>query len=239
MKQLLLLALMVMSLAGQNIQHTRRYTIKGGRMAEFESIVKDLNALYKKAGVPSATLVFQSLTGAEQVFVTRYYETISQALTNRGEAFKGPHEAEYRALNMRLMDTVAARETRVAERDAEVSLPRPTAMPPYIRVIKTQVKPGKVAEVKALVREWVDGGVKPAGVKVYTVTQTRMGGPTGELVSVTGVDSLAALDEVAPRKAMGEAKYNAWVARRDAAIEGSEVNVLRFRPELSSWTAAK
>jgi hypothetical protein len=81
--------------------------------------------------------------------------------------------------------------------------------------------------------------VKPAGVKVYTVTQTRMGGPTGELVSVTGVDSLAALDEVAPRKAMGEAKYNAWVARRDAAIEGSEVNVLRFRPELSSWTAAK
>ena len=28
-------------------------------------------------------------------------------------------------------------------------------------------------------------------------------------------------------------------AKRAAAIEGSEVNVLRFRPELSSWTAAK
>lgn len=239
MKQLLLLALMVMSLAGQNIQHTRRYTIKGGRMAEFESIVKDLNALYKKAGVPSATLVFQSVTGPEQVFVTRYYEKISQALANRGEAFKGPHEAEYRALNMRLMDTVAARETRVAERDAELSLARPAAMPAYIRVIKTQVKPGKVAKVKALIREWVDGGVKPAGIKVYTLTQTRMGGPTGEMVSVTGVDSLTALDEVAPRKAMGEAKYNAWIGKRDALIEGSEVNVLRFRPELSSWSAPK
>ena len=140
---------------------------------------------------------------------------------------------------MRLMDTVAARETRVAERDAELSLARPAAMPAYIRVIKTQVKPGKVAKVKALIREWVDGGVKPAGIKVYTLTQTRMGGPTGEMVSVTGVDSLTALDEVAPRKAMGEAKYNAWSARRDAVIEGSEVNVLRFRPELSSWTAAK
>jgi hypothetical protein len=239
MKQLLLLALMVMSLAGQNIQHTRRYTIKGGRMAEFESIVKDLNALYKKAGVPSATLVFQSITGPEQVFVTRYYEKVSQALANRGEAFKGPHEAEYRALNMRLMNTVEARETRVAERDAELSLPRPAAMPAYIRVIKTQVKPGKVAEVKALVREWVDGGIKPAGVKVYTVTQTRMGGPTGEIVSVMGVNSLAELDELAPRKAMGDTKYNAWSARREAVIEGSEVNVLRFRPELSSWTAPK
>ena len=208
-------------------------------MAEFESIIKDLNAVYKKAGVPSATLVFQSVTGPEQVFVTRYYEKVSQALANRGEAFKGPHEAEYRALNMRLMDTVAARETRVAERDAELSLPRPTAMPPYIRVIKTQVKPGKVAEVKGLIREWVDAGIKPAGIKVYTLTQTRMGGPVTELVSVTGVNALAELDELAPRKAMGEAKFSAWSAKRDAVIQGSEVNVLRFRPELSSWTAPK
>ena len=239
MKQLLLFALMVMSLAGQNIQHTRRYTIKGGRMAEFESILKDLNALYKKAGVPSATLVFQSVTGPEQVFVTRYYEKISQALANRSEAFKGPHEAEYRALNMRLMDTVAARETRVAERDADLSLPRPAAISPYIRVIKTQVKPGKVAEVKGLIREWVDAGIKPAGIKVYTLTQTRMGGPVTELVSVTGVNALAELDELAPRKAMGEAKFSVWSAKRDAVIQGSEVNVLRFRPELSTWTAAK
>jgi hypothetical protein len=42
MKQLIIFALMVMSLAGQNIQHTRRYTIKGGRMAEFESIVNPI-----------------------------------------------------------------------------------------------------------------------------------------------------------------------------------------------------
>lgn len=239
MKQLIIFALMVMSLAGQNIQHTRRYTIKGGRMAEFESIIKDLNALYKTAGVPSATLVFQSLTGPEQVFVTRYYEKVSQALASRTELFKGEHAVAYRALNMRLMDTVAARETRVAERDADLSLPRPAAMPPFIRVIKTQVKQGKVAEVKALIREWVDGGIKPAGIKVYTLTQTRMGGPGTELVSVTGVNALAELDEMAPRKAMGEAKYNAWMAKRDAAIAGSEVNVLRFRPELSTWSATK
>lgn len=237
MKQLIILALMVMSLAGQNIQHTRRYTIKGGHLAEFESIIKDLNALYKKAGVPSATLVFQSMTGAEQVFVTRYYEKVSQALTNRTTLFAGEHAAEYRALNMRLMNTVEARETRVAERDAELSLPRPAAIPPFIRVIKTQVKPGKAEEVRSLIREWVEGGIKPAGIKVYTLTQTRMGGPTGEFVSVTGVNALAELDEMAPRKAMGEAKYNAWIAKRNAVIEGSEVNVLRFRPELSSWTA--
>ena len=239
MKQLIIFALMVMSLAGQNIQHTRRYTIKGGRMAEFESIIKDLNALYKKAGVPSATLVFQSLTGAEQVYVSRYYEKVSQALANRATQFKGEDAVAYRALNMRLMDTVASRETRVGERDVDLSLPRPAVIPPFIRVIRTQAKPGKVAEMKGLIREWVDGGLKPAGVKVYTVTQTVMGGPSGEIVSVTGVNALAELDEMAPRKAMGEAKFNAWMAKRDAAIAGSEVNVLRFRPELSTWTASK
>lgn len=208
-------------------------------MAEFESIIKDLNALYKRAGVPSATLVFQSVTGPELVTVTRYYDKISDSVANRGDRFKGPHEAEYRALNMRLMDTVLSRETRVAERDVELSLPRPAAIPPYIRTIKTRVKPEKVAEFRGLVKQWVAEGVKPAGTKVYSFTQTRMGGPTSEFVSSTGVDSLAELDELAPRKAMGEGKFAAWVAKRDVLIESSEVNLLRFRPEVSTWTVAK
>ena len=239
MKALLALALLALTLAGQDIQHSRRYSIKGGRMAEFTSIIKDLNALYKKAGVPTATLVFQSVTGPETMVVTRYYTKISDALANRGDAFKGEHEAEYRALNMRLMETVEARTTRVAVRDAELSLGRPNVIPPYIRTIRTEVKPGKVEEMRALVKQWVADGVKPAGITVYNVTQTRMGGPSTEFVSVTGVNALTELDELAPRKAMGEAKFNAWMAKRDALITASEVNVLRFRPELSTWTAPK
>jgi hypothetical protein len=66
-----------------------------------------------------------------------------------------------------------------------------------------------------------------------------MGGPTNEFLSATGVQALSELDEMAPRKAMGEAKFKAWMAKRDAVIVSSEVNLYRYRPELSSWTAPK
>ena len=54
-----------------------------------------------------------------------------------------------------------------------------------------------------------------------------------------GVQALTELDDPGPRKAMGEAKYKAWIAKRDAVIVSSEVNLFRYRPELSSWTAPK
>ena len=38
---------------------------------------------------------------------------------------------------------------------------------------------------------------------------------------------------------MGEAKYKVWAAKRDAVMNFSEMNLYRYRPELSSWPAAK
>jgi hypothetical protein len=36
---------------------------------------------------------------------------------------------------------------------------------------------------------------------------------------------------------MGEAKYTPWAAERDAVTESAEVNLYRYRPDLSNWTA--
>jgi hypothetical protein len=245
MKRLLACTVLAVSLLDnataqdRNIQHRRIYAVKRDRMADWESTIKDLNALYKNANVVAPTLVFQSLTGPDRFLVIRYYEKMSQALTNRAAAFKNNHEAEYMVLNQRLFAAVDDRETRVSERDAEISLPRAAEIPPYFRSIRTVVKPDRIEEFRGLVKEWVNSGLKPSGQKVYQFAQTRMGGPTSEFNSSTGVQALTELDELAPRKAMGEAKFKAWAAKRDAVVVSSEVNLYRYRPELSSWQAAK
>ena len=245
MKRLLVCAVLAVSLLGnaaaqdRNIQHVRIYAVKRDRMADWESTLKDLNELYKKANVDAPTLVFQSLTGPDRFMVVRYYEKISQAVSNRAAAFKNNHEAEYTALNTRLFAAVDDRETRVAERDAELSMPRPAQIPPFIRTIRTVVKPGHVEEFRAVIKEWVNNGLKPGGVKAYIISQTRLGGASTEFMSGTGLQALTELDESAGRKAMGEAKYKVWAAKRDAVMNFSEINLYRYRPELSSWPAAK
>src|SRR5688572_669277 len=104
MKRLLACTVLAVSLLGNaaaqdhNIQHRRIYAVKRDRMADWESTIKDLNALYKKANVVAPTLVFQSLTGPDRFLVIRYYEKMSQALANRAAAFKNNSEAEYVAL---------------------------------------------------------------------------------------------------------------------------------------------
>ena len=245
MKRLLACTLLTVALLGNtaaqdlNIQHSRVYAIKHDRLSEWESTIKDLNALYKKASIPAPTIVLQSLTGQERFVVIRYYGKISDALASRRDAFKGNHEGDYMALINRLMSVVDDRETRVAERNTELSLPIPASLPPYVRRVKTVVKPDRVDDYLALTKEFVNAGVKPSGAKTYVVNRTRMGGPATEFISGLGIEKLSELDDIPARKTMGEAKYNAWLAKRNSMIISSEIDVYRVRMDLSSWTAPK
>jgi len=245
MKRLLACTLLTVALLGiaaaqeLNIQHTRIYAVKRDRLAEWESTIKDLNALYKKANVVAPTIVLQSMTGTERFLVIRYYGKVSEAMANRRDAFTNNHEGEYVTLMNRLFSVVDDRETRVAERNTELSLPVPASLPPYIRRIKTVVKPDRIDDYLALTKEFVNSGVKPSGAKVYVVNRTRMGGPGSEFTSGLGVEKLSELDDIPARKTMGEAKYNAWLAKRNSMIISSEVDVYRVRMDLSTWSAPK
>ncbi|MBL8236184.1 MAG: hypothetical protein JNM66_02105 [Bryobacterales bacterium] len=235
MKKLLICAFFALTLAGQNFQHVRLYKVKRDRMAEWQSAIQDLMAIYKKANVDAPTAVYQSLTGPEQFAIVRRYDKISQAVASRADAFKGNFEAEYRAANIRLMATVEDRETRVTEIKPELSIRDSTVPAPYLRVARVRVKPGRQDEMRAVLKEMMSAGMKPAGVKLYLVTETRMGGPVGEFTTSLAVPALTDLDESAARKAMGEVKYASWAAKRDAVTESAEVNLYRYRPELSNW----
>lgn len=91
--------------------------------------------------------------------------------------------------------------------------------------------------MRTMLKQLKDEGMQPAGVKRYSVSETRMGGPVGEFVTEMGVQTLADLDTNLWRKAMGEAKFASYSAKRDGLTSEAEVNVYRLRPELS--TASK
>lgn len=244
MKRLLACAVLAIPLLGglaaqeRNIQVRRYYHVSPGHRGDFESAIKEMNAIYKKAGVDAPTIVVQSLTGRDTYITVRYYAKMSEALGNRAAAFKGPHEAEYMMANMRLASFLDDRATEIGERDGEISLPR-GEIQPYVRVLRTQVKTDKVAEYRALTKEWIAGALKPAGVKNYTVSRTRAGGSPYEFMAATGLSALTDLDESAGVKAMGQAKYDAWLAKRMSMVNRTEVQIYRYRADLSTYVAPK
>lgn len=240
MKKLVTCAALALALVGsayaqdRTIQHRREYTIKRDQVANFVATVKDLNALYKKANIDAPTLVFQGITGPEKFTIIRYYAKVSDALANRTDLFKD-YATEYQSLNTRLMACVQDRQTRISIHDTELSLPRPDSIPPFLRTVRTEVKPGKVDEYRALIKEWVAKGIKPSGAPSYNVSRTSLGGSSMEFHSSTGLKSLADLDEQKVVKAMGEANARAWADKRNAIINSSEANVVRYRADMSTW----
>ena len=69
----------------------------------------------------------------------------------------------------------------------------------------------------------------------FIVFRQRYGGSSNEVVSAAGVTNLADLDQSpAPVvKAMGEAGYKQYLAKRAELVEHSETNIFRFRKDLS------
>lgn len=218
----------------KNVQFRRVFQVKRDRVGDFEAAVKDLNAIYKKANVDAPTLVVQSLTGPDEFVVIRSYAKLSQALADRRAAFRNNFEGEYIQANMRLAAAVEERSTVISMREAELSLPVPEKMPPFFRVIRAQVKPGKWEEYQAIHREMLRDGVKAAGIKTFGLFRTRMGGNSNEVSSAIGMESLTELDESPFAKAMGEAKFRAWLARWAALIDSSHTEVYRYRADLST-----
>ncbi len=245
MKRLLLGAAIALSLIGnaaaqdRNYQHRRMFVVKRDRIGDFEAAIKDLHAIYKKAGVVAPTLVVQSLTGEDNFLTIRYYSKLSEAMADRRAPFKNNHEGEYIAANIRLASTLAERQTVVSMREADLSVTGATEVPAYFRVVRTVVKPDKLDAYKALLKEYVDAGVKPGGVKSYTVLRTLMGREATEIATGMGVDSLAQLDDPPAIKAMGRAKYEEWLKRRAALVESTTVDLYRYRADLSTWVMPK
>lgn len=217
-----------------DVHNVIRFQVKPDRVGEFESAMKELQAVFQKAGYERPSTMWQSGAGPMEYLLVYYTGGYADAFNSTSPASLKDVQGSVTALRSRVLACTSGMERRVSEVVSDLSLPRGTP-PPFVRTIRTEVKVGKIDAYMAMLKEIVLPAMKKAGVPSFVVFRQRYGGSTSEVVSATGVNNLADLDASpsAVVKAMGEAGYKQYLAKRNELVDRSEVNIFRFRKDLS------
>jgi quinol monooxygenase YgiN len=214
------------------IRRVTMATIKPGRVTEFVAAVKEYNSAYAKVPGVRARGMFQSLSGPQQFVLVRDAEkwsdldpgTVSKAISGN---------AELARLNMRMVNCIESQMNLVEVLLPALSTPtRPDAPPKMIRLARSRVQPSKTKEFEALVQNELLPAYMKAGAKSFTVRRVRFGGPTNDYYISTRLEDWADLENTL-QKSMGDAAYNALVTKLTALTISREINIYRFRDDLS------
>jgi len=215
------------------IQSITFYTIKPDRVGDFQAGVKELHALYVKAGTTRYGSVWLSLTGPRTYVVASYYEKWADLDAGSDPKLKDV-EADVARINARIMACVDSYRRVIAEIQPDLSIENATEMPKMIRVLTTEVRPEKFREYLALVKSDILPAAQKSGMKLYEFSETLYGGPNTEVTSVVGMDHWADLDGgYGVEKALGKEGYEALRVKIRPLIVHSEYDEYRFQPELS------
>jgi len=219
-----------------NLRRILRFQVKPGMMADFTAAVEADKVAMQKMGHPRRQTWWQSTTGPNEVILVRYYKSYADM-----EAGDGQMSADVAAARGRVNRLTDAQETVIDEiiPEASVVVDR-TAMPKYIRTLRTTVKPDKMLDYLAWIKSEIGPAAKKSGFKLYLNSRVRYGRTANMFVSAMGLDSLAVLDEGLPlEKVMGKAAYEAAMAKRSAMILHTETTLYRSLPNLNYFPAAK
>jgi len=214
------------------IRRVTMATVKPGSVTEFESAVKEYNAAYAKISGVVNRGSFQSLTGPLQFVLVRDYDKWSDL--DPGAASKAiAGSAEIARINSRIANCVESQTNLIEELLPMLSTPGRMAEPPkLIRLSRSRIQPAKTEEFEALVKNELMPAYLKAGAKSFTVRRVRFGGPTNDYYISTRMNNWADVDN-SLRKSMGDAAYNAMVKKLTALTISREINVYRFREDLS------
>lgn len=217
-----------------DIQNVIRFQVKPDRVGEFESAMKEMQAVMQKAKYERGSTMWQSGAGPMEYLLVYYNNSYADVFSNTPSPSLKEVQPSLTALRLRVLACTNAMERRVSEVVSDVSMPRGTP-PPYVRTIRSEVKAGKMEPYMAMLKELVLPAMKKAGMQTFLVFRQRYGGSSNEVVSATGVTNLADLDQSPSPvvKAMGEAGYKQYLAKRAELVEHSETNIFRFRKDLS------
>lgn len=108
----------------------------------------------------------------------------------------------------------------------------------YLRTTMVSIRPGRVADFEAMVREVKAAREKNAPAEVVLVSQ-GVAGQDGTVFYVTSLKpSLAAFDSVPTmQKLLGDDGYQKWLKTSADIVENTRVSISRFLPELSNAPA--
>ena len=111
---------------------------------------------------------------------------------------------------------------------------------PFATVRVDIVKPGRVQEYIALMKDVVQTYKQMGKVKSMYLSRTRYGGNAYEFHGIVGYGSLADISSTNEfQKTMGEAKYAVFLKKLGEVLDSSQVNLVRYRPEFSYMPAAQ
>jgi len=195
---------------------------------EFVDLQKQFAAELKKAAGPRAWYVFALMSGPRAYIVVRYYQKwadLDQPLTPT---------PQITGLLARINSCVESSERRIDVIDPSLSIRETAAIPELIQVVRVSVRPDKVNEYLALAKSVSLPAFKKAGVKRRIFARVRLGGPSTDFVTSTGLEKWADLDGPNPfQKASGEKGYQDYLSKLTPLIYRSQFDLYGYLPDAS------
>jgi hypothetical protein len=217
-----------------DIRSVIEFRVKADRAAEFVDLQKQFAAELKKAGSPRARYIFQLMSGPRAYVAVSYYRKWAELDQ------PPPPNPAITGLLARINSCVESSERRIDLIDPALSIRDTTAIPNLVQVVRVSVRPDKVNEYLALAKSTSLPAFRKAGVKRRVFARVRLGGPSSEFVTSTGLDKWADLDGPSSlQKGLGEQGYQDYLAKLSALIYRSQFDVYRYLPDASYVTEAK
>ncbi|MEP7366097.1 MAG: hypothetical protein ABI972_22795 [Acidobacteriota bacterium] len=217
------------------------YEVPADTAAEFFDVQRDTAEIYKANKAPHPRLCWTSLTGPQMFYMwvpIKGLDTLMDKtwLSQQGEEL--PRSARVSRL---------ARASGRSEIKITASVPEltwndsPNSSPDaYASVRVDHVRPGRVADYTAMMKDVVQTYKQMGKAKRYITSRVSYGGNVYEFHNYVGYANLGDTSSTEEfRKAMGEAKYAALIKKLGEVVDSSQRNLVRFRPEFSYVPEAK
>lgn len=209
-------------------------SVKPDRAADFEAAVKQYNEVYAKSGGTQARLQYQSLTGPTEYRLVRNYNTWAEM-----DAPSGTNSnADLARIVTRINACFEHSTTVISEVVQELTLPQAATPPVLVRIARVRVRPDKVQEWTAIVKDEMMPAYKKAGL-TFTVRRARMGAPSSEFYISTRAANWAEAGATGTRQVMGDEAYQRVLPKLNAITTLLETNLYRYRADLSYTPPAK
>lgn len=229
----ILVAPMATAQEQMNLRTVTRFQLKPDRVGDFRSVIKEINAVLKKAGHNRSATWWQSQSGPREMALVSYWAKWSE-LGTPPAAFKEAG-ADLAPLMARLSQCADQVERVIEQVLPEHGLPPADEIPALVQVTRLVVKPERVDEYLALRKAEFLPAVKKSGVTTAIFTQTRYGGPRNEFRNAVGLRGWADLD--GPSKLVeafgGQSAHQKYLDKVRPMLVEAEYNLYVHQPELS------
>lgn len=232
------LALALTAIAADNPPRMSRLygvEVPADSAADFFAVQRETAEVYKANKAPISRLAWTSLTGESMFYYLVPLEGIDK-LNERTWLSQQGEEPVRQARQARLRKATGPSTTKIITIQEDSTWdPNPKSGPQAFATITIySVKPGKVADFLALMKEATEVTKKVGKAKCVYVNRLNFGGDAYEFTVYQGYDSLADISAGAiTRAAMGDAAYTAFVEKMGATISTLRREIIRYRPEYS------